>query len=481
MSLYHDILDKVTNQNLISLECGCQKITYYELNKKCSELGDMFKKIGIKEKMKVLLKYENPYDFSILLLALLSIDAIPIPVSCKSTLENIQIIISKYKINYFISDTDSLSNMVNLNSLYFVDFNNEIDSSLSNVALILLTSGTTNFPKAIMLSRGNIFSNIQAISKYLKLGTNDNILLIKDLSHSSSIIGELFVGLFNSCKIVMTESRVLMPKTVLNLVENKRITVLFAIPTILKNLMAFSKFDSYDVSSLRIINFYGAPMSSNDILKLVEVFPDCNLIYSYGQTEASPRVSYIEKKDLVNKPASSGKAISNVTISIQNDEGEKAKPFEKGEIIVDGPNVMLGYYMDKDKTNKTIVDSKLHTGDLGYFDEEGFLYVSGRKDNMVIIGGKNIYPEEIENVLLGIGIIQEVIIIPQKTDNDRISLVAYVALKDNSEFNYNEIINYCKQKLEDYKVPNKIIRISSLFKTNNGKIIRDPNLYKLIK
>ncbi|MCF0130405.1 MAG: long-chain fatty acid--CoA ligase [Pseudobutyrivibrio sp.] len=343
---------------------------------------------------------------------------------------------------------------------------------MNNTSIILLSSGTTNLPKAIMLSEENVVSNIIAISDYLKLTHEDNILLIKELSHSSSIIGELFVGLTNTCKIVLGEN-IPIAKYILPIIKKERISVFFAVPSILKDFIMTYYNEIFSNSSLRLINFYGAPMNATDINKLMDIFPNTNLIYSYGQTEASPRVTYIEKDDIKRKKGSSGRPINDVQVFIMRDNNMMCKIGEIGEIVVEGPNVMQGYYLNRKNTEKTIVNGKLYTGDYGYLDEDGFLFVTGRKDNLLISSGKNIYPEEIERVLLELPGINEVLVASNDKGDATSELVAYVVTKHDYKIKLSYIFEHCKKNLEAYKIPKDIYFTNELLKTGSGKIIRN--------
>lgn len=348
----------------------------------------------------------------------------------------------------------------------------EHDISLRQTKIILFTSGTTSAPKAIMLSEENLLSNIMSISEYLKLKKDDTILLIKDLSHSSSITSELFVGLFNGCRIIMT-TRLPLTRNILNIIDTKRVSIFFAVPTIVKGIMTYSQLNNFDLSSLRILNFYGAPMNYLDILHLLEIFPKINVIYSYGQTEASPRITYNERANLINKPASCGRPIKNVAVHIEDKNGTILGPMNQGEIVVTGPNVMLGYYKNPEKTLQVKKGNKLYTGDLGYLDEDGFLYITGRSDNLIISAGKNIYPEEIEGVLTTYEGIVEALCVEEKGNNEISNLIAYVVLNHGSKLDYNQLFNYCREHLELYKIPKQVIIVNELEKTPSGKVKRD--------
>lgn len=480
MSIYARINKGVQkNPEGCALVYGNVRFTYLELHHRVQGLADKLVAAGITARSKVVVVVENPLDFTITMLSLLYIDAVVMPVYARTGSEKIRAIVEDYAVNFIIAS----SNLTNILSggikqavndeigMDIVKICDEIDKELERIPLILFTSGTTNKPKAILLSDNNICSNMEAIAGYLKLREEDSILLVKNLCHSSSIIGELFVGLYCGCKIVLF-SLLVTTKNMLRIMERHQISVFFAVPTLLKGIMEYRQIKDYALPCLRVINFYGAPMAGGDILKLIDILPGVNLIYSYGLTEASPRVTYIEKKDLIQKPSSSGKPIENVKLKIVQEDGQEAAPNVVGQITVTGPNVMQGYYRDAKKTKETIINGWLRTGDYGFLDEAGFLYVKGRKDNMIISAGKNIYPEEIEGVLSTYPGIVEALVVSRETENKTIELCGYVVLEEASQLNKNELFVYCRNLLENYKIPNSIIEVCKLEKTPSGKIKR---------
>ena len=481
MSLYDEIfqIGYRKQPSNIALQCDKHTYTYEEVHELVMELAENLKNAGVKKNSKAVLKMDHPVKFTFVLLALTYLEAVPMPIYHGMGYEKLMELCRVYDVNFVLTDREEVEfakmyqlvlDKEDLVTMFSVE--QEIDDSLDGTRLILFTSGTTSMPKAIMLTEENICTNVKGISQYLKLTQQDKILLIKDLSHSSSIIGELFVGFLNGCSIMMT-TKLLRAITILSLMQEQRTTVFFGVPTLLKDIMASSKRRNYDISSLRIINFYGASMNQNDILHLIEMFPDTNIIYSYGQTEASPRVTYIEKDMLLKHPASSGRPIQNVSVSIVDSDGNVCQPNETGEVVVEGPNVMRGYYRNEEKTKKMIRNHKLFTGDLAHMDEEGFLYVTGRKDNMFIRGGKNIYPEEIEGVLNSHPDILEALIEAKNKTNEVVEIIAYIVLKENATYDADAIWSHCKKRLEDYKVPKELNVVESLKKTPSGKIMRN--------
>lgn len=387
---------------------------------------------------------------------------------------NIKKIIKKYEVDYVITDKsfDFDFKYFDDNIYIYENFQKSLNdvNELENVEIILFSSGTTNIPKAIMLTYSNIIFNIESISEYLKSNNKDTLLIIKNLNHVSSIIGELLVGIYNGCKIIFS-SKLKTPQKILELLQNNDVTIFFAVPTILKYIMRYNYFNRFNLRKLKIVHFYGGPMKDNDILRVMNLFPHINFIYSYGQTEAAPRITYIVKSDLLIKPSSSGKPLNGIEILIFDENRKKLNNFSIGEIAIKGPNIMKGYYKNKALTYKIIVNDTLFTGDLGYLDNEGFLYVIGKKDNMIISQGKNIYPEEIEQVILEFNNILEVLVTYEKTEIETYTLIAYIVIQ--KDINLNSLFEHCKNNLEYCKVPTDIKIVKSLEKTSSEKIKRN--------
>lgn len=456
-------------------------IKYKDVELSYSELDDVIKKIADEcfadiERCNIGIVVNSPMLFTMSLMAVSYLGCVAVPIYAHTGKKKIKELVKQFSLEYVIFEKgyDVLNCEESTTVLSDLIIHKEVsvgkNHSDKNCEIILLTSGTTGAPKGIMLSRDNIKSNVEAIGDYLRLTLNDKIFMVKNMNHSSSIIGELLVGLDNMCTIVFN-SKVLTASSMVNSICDNNITVFFAVPTILREIILKHKqLNLEKIGHLRIINFYGAPMSSQDIDKLVELLPNCNLIYSYGLTEASPRVTYIMGSDLLKKAGSSGRPIKNVKIEISNKGIDN-----NGEIVVSGPNVMLGYYNDAEKTRKTIVDGKLYTGDYGYIDEDGYLYVQGRKDNMIISAGKNIYPEEIEQVLQTAEGVKEVLVRNISDDKGVEKFIAYI-VTDDIEPNMSSLFEVCKNRLENYKIPSKFVYVKELEKTPSGKIVRKQQL-----
>lgn len=391
-------------------------------------------------------------------------------------------IISEYDVSYMITvnllkKNESTKHIEINGRIYFLVDNLSQGNHLPvNVALLMLTSGTTNIPKAVMLTDNNIKSSIESISTYMKLESGEKVIIIKNLSHISSLVGELLVSLYNHCIIYMSQ-KLPSPRYVVNTINKEEISVLFSVPTLLNQLAAYIKSRNIMLVTLTKVNFYGSHASNDKLKELFLLFPNANIIYSYGLTEASPRVTYIEKEDLLHKLGSCGKPVKNVKVMIFGKDGELGKN-QIGEIVVKGPNVMAGYYKNPIMTELRLKNGLLFTGDYGYLDNDDYLYYIGRTDNMLTITGKNIHPEEVEKILESYPAIIDSIVVPVYKGED-VSLAAFVTIKNCESLDLKDVKFYCKQYLEIFKIPREIHVVNELKKTRSGKIIR--HSYEMLK
>lgn len=380
-------------------------------------------------------------------------------------------------LNYEIySKMESRKGIIDTKQNFTLSINNMIDQREDNIAEILFTSGTTGIPKGIMLSNHNICSNVEDIINYIEINPSDKSLIVKQLSHSSTLNGEIITTLYIGATIVTTQ-KLITQRLIIQYIYKYNVTVLFLVPTLLNMVLKFIYDTEECLRPIRIINFYGSTVSERLLLMCLEKLEHTEVIYSYGLSEAAPRVSFIKSKDIRTKLGSSGISLQHVRISILNDVGGEINiPNEVGEIYVNGPNIMIGYYKNEELTKKTLTEHGLKTGDLGYMDEDGYLYVLGRKDEMIIKAGVNIYPAEIENAISRCSFVNQVLVkgIEDKTGlGQRIQAIVVCNDKTVTESDkIKNIFNYCKMYLEPGKIPDEIVLSEQLELTQTGKIKR---------
>ncbi len=475
--LYDFLLnDRKKDMTKIAIVNEKSKYTYAQFQDEINRCTSILEKYCVNSGTKLGLKLADHASFLALLLAGYLLDATIIPIYVNVGEEKMSHIIDELNINILISDSANRDEIDEVFSSMDKELYLSVESGYRNdldddVALIMMTSGTTNKSKGVMLTTGNISSNVESIYHYLQLENDDNVLIVKNTNHISTIVGEMLVSIYAGVTLVFN-GNVIRMNNIDRLIEQYRVTVFFAVPYLLQRMLLDGKKEQ---SNLRIVNFYGAKISEVVVRGLLKKYPNTNFIYSYGQTEASPRVTYIERKDLERFMGASGRPIKGVSVTIQDEFGNVLGAEEEGEIVVSGPNVMRGYYMNEELTEKTIIDGQLHTKDLGYFNKEGYLFVTGRKDNMIIISGKNIHPEEIEGVISEYEGVEEVLV-EEKKYGGISGLICFIVKSEGCEIETKDILRFVRDKVEDYKTPREIVFVSELDKTTSGKIKRNCGL-----
>lgn len=256
------------------------------------------------------------------------------------------------------------------------------------------------------------------------------------------------------------------------MIENKKCTVFNGVPTMFLAMMNSSKREKFDLSTLKGGLMAGSSILPTEYMRLCEVFGFTNLQTAFGQTESSPAITTSMKNDSIEKKAyTSGKVLDNVEIRIYLD-GKKVNDGDEGEIQTRGYHVMQGYYNMPEETKATVSeDGWLATGDLGCLDEDGYLHVTGRIKDIIVRGGENISPMEVENVISQIDGIKNVKVVGVKAAVIQEEVVACIVWKDNEKHSQKEVIEFVKNQIADYKVPKYVFDFDELPLNSSGKVL----------
>lgn len=341
---------------------------------------------------------------------------------------------------------------------------------LEGLASIIYTSGTTGHPKGVTLSHKNLASNIQSIVEYLQLDSNDKLMCVLPFfySYGSSV---LHSHLATGAALVL-ENSFMYPQKVLEKMVATEVTGFSGVPSTYALLLDRTKLTETQIPTLRYLTQAGGGMPATDIEQFTAAWPRIDFFVMYGQTEASARITYLPAGNLKNKMGSAGIAIPGVEIEIRNEQDEKCSPKEQGEICARGDNLMVGYWEDQEETDKTIKGGWLYTGDLGYQDEDGYVYIVGRNKEMIKTGAHRIAPREIEEKIVELPGITEVAIIGV-TDRVMGQVIKAFVVRSSGEdqqIEPRDIMRYCKQNLAMYKIPKHIEFVEDLPKTASGKV-----------
>ncbi len=346
----------------------------------------------------------------------------------------------------------------------------QMSRSLDGLAQIVYTSGTTGTPKGVMLSHDNLVTNTRSILARLSLSPSDSVVatLPFAFAYGNSV---LLTHLFTGAKIVI-EGNLMYARCIVESMKKEGVTGFSGVASNYAFLLRQSGFNEINLPSVRYFTSAGGPMPQGLLGKVRECFPASDFHVMYGQTEATARLTMLAPKDLDRKHGSAGRTVPGVSIKILDETGEPVPPGKSGEIAVAGANIMQGYWLDPTATERRIKNGILHTGDLGYSDEEGYLFITGRSSEMIKSGGFRVNPEEIEEVLRDQDGVSDAGVAGVADDLLGEVIVAGVVVQAARESLEKRLLAHCASHLSPYKRPQAIYLLAGVPRSANGKILR---------
>lgn len=369
------------------------------------------------------------------------------------------------KIMDFINPTAIISDIGGELNVYKVKDSTYVEPQ-KKPAFIMCTSGTTGTPKGVMLSEGNILSNLIDIEQYFDISTSDSILIPRSLYHCAVLTGEYLLALSKGAKIVFF-SESFNPIKLIKIINTQRITAMCGTPTLFGIMSRFVK--NARGIPLKNITLSGERLNEATAKTIRKAFPKAKIYHVYGLTEASPRVSYLDPQYFDKCPESIGVVLDSVKIRILSSSGAPVKTGQYGVLWVKGKNVMLGYYNNKELTKKTIIGGWLCTGDICRINEDGMLEIRGRVDEMIIRAGMNIYPQEVEAELKKNIRTKEVLVYGYEDEQYGTQIGMKIV---GDFFDEKEVRELCAKVLPTHQLPVKIEIVTDLEKNATGKVIR---------
>ena len=347
-----------------------------------------------------------------------------------------------------------------------------VSTDATDTAVIVYTSGTTGKPKGAELSHSNLIHNAIVSSNLFDAKSDDNLLIVLPLFHIFAMTVLMNAGLY------VGATSILMPRFdaegVLRLMDAHKITVFAGVPTMYWGLNSYLDHNEYDISAIKqqlkacLSGGASLPIS---VLEQFEKFFDVAILEGYGMSEGSPVVTF-NQLDVGRKPGSIGTPIWGVQVKLVDEHGKEVATGEKGELYYKGHNVMKGYYNNPEATARTITNGWLHSGDIAIKDEDGFFYIVDRTKDMIIRGGLNVYPREVEEVMMKHPTVSMVAVIGVPHEQMGEEIKAFVVLNQGAIASEVELISYTKDNIAAYKYP-RIIEITTTLPTSaTGKILK---------
>ncbi len=346
-----------------------------------------------------------------------------------------------------------------------------------DIAGILYTSGTTGRPKGAVLSHRNLITN--AMSATINYGLNEETVYL----HATPLFHAAGTSRVYSM-ISAATTNIILPafdiEVLLSAIQQHRATILLLVPTMINRLVNHEALQDFDLSSLRSISYGASPMPQSVLKKALEQLPDVAFNQTYGMTELSPAATFLEARYHVlegpdaGRLASCGQPVFNADVRIVDKNDKPLQEGEVGEIVVKGPMVMQGYWQNPEATAEAVRDGWMHTGDVGYYDSEGFFYVVDRIKDLVISGGENVSSVEVENCIYQMEAVNECAVFGVPHEDWIESVHAEVVLKPGFVVSESQIIAHCKAHITSYKCPRSVVvREQPLPISGTGKILKN--------
>lgn len=340
-----------------------------------------------------------------------------------------------------------------------------------DVALIVYTSGTTGRPNGVMLSHRNFVSNLQAANGLMGLSGDDSILVVVPLYYIHGRMQLLLHAMLGGT--VYFSSGFQFPQKVLTELTDHATTGFSGVPYHFKQLLDRSRLVDAPPPALKYVLVTGGALALEDLDRLRAALPGAGVHIAYGQTEASPRITWIGPEDLSRKRGSLGRPLPGVTVEILDPAGIPLGPGQTGEVVASGPNIMKGYVGGDERALGKIDDQgRLRTGDLGWLDDEGYLFLAGRSSEMIKSAGERIFPQEIESVIAAHPRVRECAVVGLPDPVLGEAIAAYVMLEPGPPVDVNELRQYSLQSLPFVRVPKTFEIVADLPRTDSGKVSR---------
>lgn len=458
------------------LEGTSETIDYNDLYNRVNSLSSQIHdKFGTGKQM--LLLSENNLFFIISYLSIIKSGNTAVLVETRISNADLKDVLDNCSIDHFFAQKKYSSKFKQNDNLVTESFVDELpilsdefssDSQENDTAVVIFTSGSTGDKKGVMLSHKNLISNTDSIVRYLNLTEHDKALVVLPFFYcygASLLHTHLRVG----GSIVLNNSIFL--GSVLKEIDKYQCTGFSGVPSTYQILINKTPFLKHGFSSVRYFTQAGGKLDNKFIVMIADAFPNKSFFVMYGATEATARLSYLPPHLVKEKLGSIGKGIPGVRLEVINSSGNLAKLNEIGEVTAIGDNIMQGYLNDIEGTRKKIKNGRLYTGDLATVDEDGFIYIVGRANNIIKSAGYRIAPNEIQDIINLVDGVSSCVVIGVSDDimGEAVAAVVQVSCQSPNELE-NTVISMCRKQLPSYKVPKHVVFVDAFPLNSSNKI-----------
>jgi len=478
--------------------------TYSQIDRMANQLGNYLVSAGVERGDRVAILYENSFEYIAAYFAVLKAGGVTVALNTETTSESLVYLLNhsnakaivcqaKY-FKYILPGLDEMPELkhvianhsrpqevigskcsqeaMSLQEIFENGDDCQLESKCIDIDLasIIYTSGSTGKPKGVMLTHQNVVHNTMSIAKYLKLTEDDRVMVVLPFYY---VYGQsLLTTHFCVSGSVVIENGLMYPQVMLETMRDMEATGFAGVPSSFLILLDRTAVREFEFEKLRYLTQAGGAMAPGTQKQVAEVFDKSELFIMYGATEAAPRLTYVPPERLKDKWGSIGRAVENVEVFVADEHGKRLGAGEEGEIAARGSNIMAGYWRDPLGTVEVLRDGVYYTGDLGVMDEEGFLYVVGRKKEIIKSGGFRVSSKEVEEALLEHADVHEAAVVGVVDEIFGEAIKAFVVPRSGITICLDAIKCHLKDILPSFKHPRYFEVIASLPKNQSGKIMK---------
>ena len=455
--------------------------THAELHDRAARLASVLAARGVQAGDRVALLMHNRIEFVEALLACHRLAASAVPINFRLAADEIDYILTDSGAVALICDSDVSGAQLELVLEVGPRYEDAVSSAPpwreipqvleDDVALMCYTSGTTGRPKGALLTHRNLVASTLSWIHEMRAGQDDVWLSGQPLFHIGGING-LLPFLVLGATVIITPSTTFDPEAMLRLIEAHAVTMCIFVPTQWEMICRIDSVARIDPEQLRVAMWGASPAPLQTLQAMAHAFPRAAIVSAYGQTEMSGATTLLKGPDSTRKMGSVGRPMLGVELRVVDAEERDVPIGEVGEIIYRGPNVMAGYHQQPDANCAAFAGDWFHSGDLARLDHEGYLWLVDRKKDMIVSGGENVYPAEVERVLLDHPRVAEAAVIGVPHPRWVETPVAFIVPAGQGELAEGELIAHCREYLAGYKKPSAIIVVDELPRNAGGKVLK---------
>ncbi|OGO05712.1 MAG: hypothetical protein A2Y60_04310 [Chloroflexi bacterium RBG_13_54_9] len=491
----------------IAVVCGEKRYTFSEMEERVNRLSNSLLEMGIEKGERVAIVQVNCNRYVEAYYAAAKLGAIFVPLNCRARQDELKYMINTAEVttlfiggryvgllNSMRSVLPTVKRFISLESKQegMLDYEELVSSSSLEAAeievqddepaMLMFTAGTTGLPKAVMLSHNSfsvyVLGNVEPPDP-----ESEEVNLIAIPLYHIAGAQTMMASTYGGRTMVLPQQ--FDATEWLALVEKERVTRSVLVPTMLKRIIDHPDFAKCDLSSLQVITYGAASMPLKVIEKAIGLMKDVKFINAFGQTETASTVTTLapedhiiegteeERQQKLRRLSSIGRAMDDTEVKVMDEAGSELPPGQVGEIVARGPRLMMGYWKAPEATARALdKDGWLHTGDMGWMDEDGYFYLAGRAKDMIIRGGENISPEEVEAVLCSHPCIEDAAVIGVPDEEWGECVRAVVVLKKGQKTAEEELIEFCRVRLASFKKPESVVFVDRLPYSPLGKVLK---------